>query len=313
MPDDTGAPLPGEGATWADVLDGRASWWLGLGDCRDVLATMPPGCVDAVVTDPPYPEISRDYGRMTEADWHAMMRQVVGETRHALTATGSAMFVLQANSERVGRMRPWLWEFMAWTAREWNQIQDVWWWNHTAQVTMHASQRGLMRPSVKACVWLGPEDAYRNQNAILWTESDDNKAQRASGRLNNNLHKYPSGGTNRKLRQVMSAARRGGVTPFNLWPIANANSTSSGGAYGHGAATPFLLCRRWVEYISSDGAIVLDPFAGSGTVGQAALLLSRRFIGCEIFPTYHAVARRRLGAAYAARQPALFTLDDGAA
>lgn len=29
-------------------------------------------------------------------------------------------------------------------------------------------------------------------------------------------------------------------------------------------------------------------------------------IGCEIDPAYHATARARLGAAYAARQPALF-------
>jgi len=32
MPDDTGAPLPGEGATWADVLAGDAAWWPALFD-----------------------------------------------------------------------------------------------------------------------------------------------------------------------------------------------------------------------------------------------------------------------------------------
>jgi len=61
MPDDTGAPLPGEGATWADVLAGDAAWWLGLGDCRATLAAMPAGSVHCVVTSPPYFGL-RDYG-----------------------------------------------------------------------------------------------------------------------------------------------------------------------------------------------------------------------------------------------------------
>jgi DNA modification methylase len=52
--------------------------------------------------------------------------------------------------------------------------------------------------------------------------------------------------------------------------------------------------------------VVLDPFAGSGTTGVACIRTERRFIGCEIVPEYHATARARLGAAYAARQPALF-------
>jgi hypothetical protein len=35
------------------------------GDCREILASISDACVDAVITDPPYPEISRDYGPAT--------------------------------------------------------------------------------------------------------------------------------------------------------------------------------------------------------------------------------------------------------
>lgn len=38
----------------ADVLEGRSRWCVIHGDCLDVLPTLPEGCVDAVVTDPPY-------------------------------------------------------------------------------------------------------------------------------------------------------------------------------------------------------------------------------------------------------------------
>jgi len=39
---------------------------------------------------------------------------------------------------------------------------------------------------------------------------------------------------------------------------------------------------------------VLDPFAGSGTVGVVALRHGRRFIGCELNAEYAQMARRRV-------------------
>lgn len=40
--------------------------------------------------------------------------------------------------------------------------------------------------------------------------------------------------------------------------------------------------------------VVLDPFAGAGTTGLAALTLGRRFIGVELNPEYAALANKRL-------------------
>ena len=41
-------------ATPMDVIEGRARWCVVEGDALQVLTTLPDGCVDAVVTDPPY-------------------------------------------------------------------------------------------------------------------------------------------------------------------------------------------------------------------------------------------------------------------
>lgn len=43
-------------------------------------------------------------------------------------------------------------------------------------------------------------------------------------------------------------------------------------------------------------ALVLDPFAGSGTTGVVATRHGRRFLGIELNPAYCAMARRRIGA-----------------
>lgn len=45
------------------------------------------------------------------------------------------------------------------------------------------------------------------------------------------------------------------------------------------------------------GGLVLDPFAGSGTTGLAALRRGRRFVGFELHPGIAATARERLAAA----------------
>ncbi len=45
--------MSGEG-TIADVLAGRARWCVVEGDALATLTELPDGCVDAVVTDPPY-------------------------------------------------------------------------------------------------------------------------------------------------------------------------------------------------------------------------------------------------------------------
>jgi site-specific DNA-methyltransferase (adenine-specific) len=67
----------------------------------------------------------------------------------------------------------------------------------------------------------------------------------------------------------------------------------------HITAKPVDVMRELVRVCAPAG-IVLDPFAGSGTTGVAALLEGRHFIGIELTKTYHRTTARRL--AEAARQ-----------
>ena len=74
------------------------------GDCRRELTKLPDKSVDLILTDPPYPEIDREYGRMTEDEWHDLMRVVVAEGRRVLKPSGSMVVILQPNFEKVGTM-----------------------------------------------------------------------------------------------------------------------------------------------------------------------------------------------------------------
>lgn len=62
----------------------------------------------------------------------------------------------------------------------------------------------------------------------------------------------------------------------------------------HFATFPPSLVEPCVALGSKTGDIVLDPFIGSGTTGEVALQMGRRFVGVELNPEYIAIARRRL-------------------
>ena len=54
----------------------------------------------------------------------------------------------------------------------------------------------------------------------------------------------------------------------------------------HSAVFPIELCNRVVKFYSFIGDLIFDPFAGSGTVGCAALNLNRHFFLTEKEPKY---------------------------
>lgn len=265
------------------------------GDCLEVLPTIPDKSVDAIITDPPYPHIKRDYGYWTVEEWWALIiKGVIPEVRRILKPTGSAVFILQPNSEKVGKMRGWLWEFMAWVCREWNMIQDIYWWNTTVLPSGGATSHGLTRHGTKPCVWAGEPSSYRNQLAVLWGESEANAVKRKTDRFDHKTQYRPSGRSVKPSRSRLAAKRRGGVTPFNVLPIPNANSQSSAGAYGHGAGTPMKLAKWWTRYIVPEGGTVVDPFIGSGTMAVAAVKNRCHFFGCDTVQEYVDIANERV-------------------
>jgi DNA modification methylase len=260
------------------------------GDCRTELKKIASHSVDAIITDPIYPEVNRQYGRITEEDWHDLMRAVVGESRRILKPKGSTVFILQPNFEKIGKMRLWIYDFVAWAGRELGLVQDCYWWAINCLPT-RATQRnvGLMRQSIKWCVWLGPPDCYRNQDAVLWEASEAMAAMNWSDRC---LRNFPSGHTVRPGRVATAAIERGGVTPFNVLPLA---STNPGDYCGHPASTPCELAAWWCRYILPAGGVLLDPFVGSGTILAAGLDHgASKVIGIDKEIKYIQIASRRI-------------------
>lgn len=84
-----------------------------------------------------------------------------------------------------------------------------------------------------------------------------------------------------------------GAIPPNLLSLANTESNSAylrrcneADIKSHPARFPVDFARFFIDFLSDEGDIVLDPFAGSNATGQAAEMAKRRWLAFEIDATY---------------------------
>ena len=62
----------------------------------------------------------------------------------------------------------------------------------------------------------------------------------------------------------------------------------------HPTQKPLSLTCHFIELLSNEGDLVLDPFMGSGTTGVGCELLNRKFLGIELNTEYSHIAEKRI-------------------
>ncbi len=106
--------------------------------------------------------------------------------------------------------------------------------------------------------------------------------------------KAKRGGKDRhKFNYEAMKAENGGKQMKNVWRFSTpADDEKRLGK--HPTQKPVALIARCLRATTDPGDLVLDPFAGSGSTGVAALKLARNFVGYEQDRTYALLAARRL-------------------
>jgi site-specific DNA-methyltransferase (adenine-specific) len=66
----------------------------------------------------------------------------------------------------------------------------------------------------------------------------------------------------------------------------------------HPTVKPTALMQYLIRLVTPEGGVVLDPFAGSGSTGKAAILEGKQFIGIELTADYLPIIEGRLQHAY---------------
>lgn len=79
-----------------------------------------------------------------------------------------------------------------------------------------------------------------------------------------------------------------------IWDIPIPNKSDS--AFGkHSAIMPEAIPYRLIKLYSFVEDVVLDPFAGSGTILKIAKTLQRTYVGYELYPHYQSVIEQKVG------------------
>ena len=101
-----------------------------------------------------------------------------------------------------------------------------------------------------------------------------------------------NGERNRDAAKTQIPIKEFGVR-HNIWRINNSCGAHDmpKEAYQHPAVMPQLLAEDLIKSYSDKGDLVLDPFMGSGTTARMAYKTDRDYIGFEIDPTYHQLSQ----------------------
>jgi len=279
----------------------------GLGKmlCGDSLGllhqTLEPESVDLVMTSPPFGLVrKKDYGNEDADRYVEWFKPFAEGMRRVLKKNGSLVIDI-GGSWKPGNPTRSLYHFdlLLSLCRDFgfHLCQEHYWWN-PAKLPTPAEWVNIRRVRVKDAVnciwWLSPTPWPKASNKrILAPYSKSMKSLLKNGYR---AKLRPSG---HDISDKFSRDNGGSVPP-NLLAVAN---TESNGRYQdycrandlpvHPARFPASIPEYFIRFLTNEGDLVVDPFAGSCVTGEAAESLNRRWMCCEISEEYLKGARAR--------------------
>ena len=245
-----------------------------LGDCETVLKTLPSRSVDLVFTSPPYFN-AREYSTYATYDEYLSAMERIFKECHRVLKEGRFIAV---NSSPI--LIP----------REKRQFQS-----HRLPIPFDLHNR-ITKNSfdfVDDIIWEKPEGAGWVSGRGRRFSADRTPLQYKTVPVTEYIMVYRKH-TDRLIdwnisqhdqKLVEESRITGTYDVTNIWRIAPTHDKR------HPAVFPFELAERVIRYYSFKNDLVLDPFAGIGTTGKAALSLSRSFVLIEKDRTYVDVMR----------------------
>lgn len=247
--------------------------------------------VDLIVTSPPYAQQRKaTYGGIPASEYASWFLPIADEMRRILKPTGSFVLNIKEHAPGGGR-ETYVYELILALAKAgWTWVDEYAW----------------VKSNPKPGLW---PDRFKDAWERCFHLSKGGRIQFHREAVMVPSHAPARVGTVQRVnRHVDARATRKKVPPLKPYPALCLPSNvltfaTESAVKGHPAAFPVALPDWFIRLFTVAGDTVLDPFAGSGTTGVAAINLNRHFIGIESHPPYVAIARRRI--AEAAAQPRL--------
>ena len=271
-----------------------------VGDCLEIMKGLPGGCVDLVVTSPPF-NCRMDYGisddQVAWRDWYQLIEDVLEGCYRILREGG----VMALNIPLVIR-----WQRDHAFRDTWSDY-DPHYLTHVGNLR-NQKGKGRIEPVGFQVFGLMEQVGFKMREPIIWVKGSDGNAICSDYRMGCDSDPYmrPAHeaillGSKRRWYHDGGTGRRGAkAVPFleetkDVWFIPPVS------AKGHPATFPVELPSRLIRLFvhrantrQLPDPIIFDPFVGFGTTAVAAERLGRKFFGCDLNPEYVELALERL-------------------
>jgi site-specific DNA-methyltransferase (adenine-specific) len=229
------------------------------GDCIDVMRSWPDGCVNAIITDPPYGITANQWDNVPNLD--AFWREAWRVCRGPVVMTASQPFT----SEVVMSQR--------------DAFKHEWIWQKNRGSNFANTVREPFKEHESVLVFAKSKWTY---NPIRQSRSGSG-AERAKYSVDVNTKTSNYGGFKDQERKEFTEDRvPSSVQRFN---------TETG---LHPTQKPQKLFEYLIQTYTNEGDVVCDPFGGSGTTAAAAKNTGRRYVSIEAKADYVEIQRQRL-------------------
>lgn len=233
-----------------------------MGDSEELLMDMPNECVDLVFTSPPYYNAKPEYAEyLSYEEYLLKMRKIIHQCARVLNE--GRFFVLNVSPVLIRR-----------TSR--NEASK----RIAVPFDFHRIFIEEGFEFIDDIHWVKPEGAGWATGRGRRFAADRNPLQYKPVPITEYILVYRKK-TDKLIdwlirehpdQQALQESKiEDGYDVTNIWKITPAHNKH------HPAVFPFELAEKVIKYYSIKNDVVLDPFAGTGTTGKAAIKLNRRF------------------------------------
>ena len=264
------------------------------GDCFELIKEQPDNSVDLIITSPPYADIV-NYGKNISikkpneyCDW---LLPLFNEIQRVLKPSGSFILNINDNCDK-GLRNPFVYELIYRSQKETKlKFYDTYIWHKMNGIPNGSNKR------------------FRNNTEFIFHFVKDQKqlkfymdrVMREPAKATSDRAKYPWNVSNhgvikdgervKEKTSDYSSVLEKGVRPDNVFRFPTAG-TERDNHIKHPAPYNKQLPEYFVNLLTDEGDVVLDPFAGIGTTGLVCN--NRTFIGYELNEKYCEFGNKRI-------------------
>ncbi len=271
-----------------------------LGSAETLLPCVEKESVNLIFTSPPYAlHFKKEYGNADQHEYVDWFLGYASEFRRVLRNDGSLVINVGGSWSPGHPVRSLChFEILIALVKEhgFHLAQEFYWYNPAklpAPAEWVTVRRIRVKDAVECLWWLSKTTQPKADNRrILSPYSEDMKRLLKRGYR---AKERPSG-----HRITHKFTEQAGAIPPNLLTLGNNDSNgyylrrcAEEGIKPHPARFPVQMPEHFLKFLTDEGDLVLDPFAGSCTTGQAAEKLRRRWMAFERHAPYLDGARFR--------------------